>query len=227
MSEPKSLPEPFGGILDELLEVGAIQFGLHELKAHRTNKALRLSEYYFNCRGMSHPGGKGKVPPELIERIATLMVGSTIDVDDVDCIVAVPDGATPYAEALGRLLILPVVRLTKRAFEDGTTRVDGIEGGPSAFEGKRRALLVEDVVTSGASSMEAADVLGPHGVEVTDALCVVDRQQGGYERFNARGITLRSLFTFRVILDHAFAKGKILEPKYQTCIAYHAESQNL
>jgi len=226
MSEPTLLPEPHGGIVDSLLEAGAIQFKLHELKAHRTNKALRLSEYYFNCRSTAHPGGKGKVPPELIERIAMLMVVSTIDARSFDCIAAVPDGATPYAEALGRQLGLPVIRLTKRTNEDDTTCVDGIEGDSSAFRGMR-ALLVEDVVTSAASSLEAVTVLTRHGIRVSDIVCVVDRQQGGTQRLVEQDITLRSLLVFRGILDHAFARKEIDRLKYETCIAYHAESSSL
>ncbi len=227
MSEPKLLPEPHGGIVDGLLAVGAIQFGLHELKAHRTNKALRLSEYYFNCRSTAHPGGKGKVPPELIERIVTLMVRSAIDARPFDCIAAVPDGATPYAEALGRQLGLPVIRLIKRTNdEDGTTCVDGIDGDASAFRGKR-ALLAEDVVTSAASTMEAVTVLGRHDIRVSDVVCAVDRQQGGAQRLFEQDITLRSVLVFRGILDHTFARKEIDRLKYETCIAYHAESSSL
>lgn len=227
MSQPKSLSEPFAGIANDLFAAGAIQFGLHPLKIHRTRPDLPLSEYYFNCRSVAHPGGEGKVPAALVTRIATLMVGRTIDARSFDCIAAVPDGATPYADALAAALGgIPVIRMTKRTYEDGTTCVNGIEGDVSAFRGGR-ALLVEDVVTSAASSMEAVSVLNRHDILVSDVLCVVDRQQGGVQRLIEQNITLRSLFSFRDLLDHFHALGQIDRLKYETCIAYHAESKSL
>lgn len=227
MSQPQSLAEPFAGIANDLFAAGAIQFGLHPLKIHRTRPDLPLSEYYFNCRSVAHPGGEGKVPARLVERIALAMVGRTIDARSFDCVAAVPDGATPYAEALGSVLgEMSVIRLSKRRNEDGTTCVDGIEGDVSAFRGKR-ALLVEDVVTSAASSMEAVTVLSRHGIRVSDVVCIVDRQQGGMQRLIEQNITLRPLFSFRDLLDHFRARKEIDQLKYETCIAYHAGSQNL
>jgi len=155
------------------------------------------------------------------------MVGRTIDARSFDCIAAVPDGATPYADALAAALDgIPVIRLSKRRNEDGTTCVDSIEGDVSAFRGKR-ALIVEDVVTSAASSMEAVTVLRRYGIHVSDVVCIVDRQQGGVQRLIEQNIALRPLFTFRELLDHFRACNEIDQLKYETCIAYHAESQNL
>lgn len=226
MSQPKLLPEPFAGVANDLFAVGAIQFDEHKLKIQRTRPDLPLFPYDFNCRGTGHPSGEGKVPPELVRRIALLTVGRTIDVRPFDCIFAVPDGATPYAHELGLILGLPVIRLTKRKDDDGATCVDGIEGGAPAFRGKR-GLGVEDVVTSAASSMEAVTVTTRHEIRVSDIVCVVDRQQGGTQRLIEQGIALRSLFTFRGLLDHFLAMEKINQKKYDACIAYHAGSQNL
>ncbi|MEI6511121.1 MAG: hypothetical protein WCO25_03710 [Candidatus Uhrbacteria bacterium] len=226
MSQSQLLSEPFAGIANDLLAAGAIQFGDHRLKIHRTRPDLPLSPHYFNCRSVAHPGGEGKVTPELVERIATLMVRSTIDAEAFDCLFAVPDGATPYAEDLGRILGIPVIRLTKRKNDDGTTCVDGIEGDVSAFRGMR-GLGIEDVVTSAASSMEAVTVMTRHAMRVSDIVCVVDRQQGGYQRLFEQNIRLRSLFTFRALLDHFHAGKQIDRMKYEACLAYHAASANL
>jgi orotate phosphoribosyltransferase len=59
----------------------------------------------------------------------------------------------------------------------------------------RRLLVVEDVVTSGGQIVESVTQLRALGADITTALCVIDRQQGGTDNLAAAGIELRSLFT--------------------------------
>ena len=59
----------------------------------------------------------------------------------------------------------------------------------------QRVLVVEDVVTSGGAALSAVHVLREAGLEVAGLLCVVDREQGGREAFEAEGVTFDPLFT--------------------------------
>ena len=72
--------------------------------------------------------------------------------------------------------------------------------GPAMPQGLRSA-LVDDVITTGGSLIQARDVLRREvGVEVTDALVVIDREEGGRETLAAEGITLSALFHKRDFL---------------------------
>jgi len=69
-----------------------------------------------------------------------------------------------------------------------------VEGPPLSAED--RVLMVEDVVTSGGSVLRAVERLeADTGAKVLAVLCVVDRQAGGAEAFQAAGVPLEALFT--------------------------------
>lgn len=66
--------------------------------------------------------------------------------------------------------------------------------GPALPRGLKVA-LVDDVITTGGSLIQARDVLrNEAGVDVTDAIVVIDREEGGRETLEAEGITLSALF---------------------------------
>ena len=55
--------------------------------------------------------------------------------------------------------------------------------------------LLEDVVTTGASSVKAVKVLREAGYVVNRVVCIVDRRENGEDPFTDEGLELHSLFT--------------------------------
>lgn len=99
-------------------------------------------------------------------------------------------GGIPVVTALGRHTGLPCAFVRKQAKPYGTCRL--AEGAEVAG---RRVLVVEDVVTSGGQIVLSTADLRALGAEVGEALCVIDREQGGFEALAAEGIRLVSLLT--------------------------------
>ena len=60
-----------------------------------------------------------------------------------------------------------------------------------------KVAIVEDVVTTGGSSLQAAERARDFGCEIVVVAAVVDRLQGGADNFRARGLEFRSLMTVR------------------------------
>lgn len=58
-------------------------------------------------------------------------------------------------------------------------------------------VIVEDVVTTGGSSLKAIERVEACGLKVQEVLAIVDRLEGGREAFEERGYRLRTLFTIR------------------------------
>ena len=74
----------------------------------------------------------------------------------------------------------------------GTNRF--IEG---PVEPGQRAVIVEDVVTTGGSSLKAIERVEEFGMQVAGVIAIVDRLEGGREAFQSRGYRLRALLTIR------------------------------
>lgn len=96
-------------------------------------------------------------------------------------------GGIPVVTALGRHTGLPCAFVRKQAKAYGTCRLAEVAG--------RRVLVVEDVVTSGGQIVLSTADLRSLGAQVDEALCVIDREQGGAEALVAEGIRLASLLT--------------------------------
>lgn len=213
----KRMKGAYGIVASGLYAHQAVQFGEFFLKKDRGNQNGEPSPIYFNCRITGNPAKEGKVPPWLLEGIVDQMIAVHVR-PGFDFVAAVPHGATPYGELLARELDIPLVRLTKRENGDGTTTVDGVEGSPDTQF--RYGLLVEDVVTTAASSVEAIGVLRELGCFIEHAVCVVNRQQGGDRRLAKTGVELHTLFTIADLLDHYRARGDINDATFEACHDY-------
>lgn len=97
-------------------------------------------------------------------------------------------GVLTVAAEEGRELTGFVVR--KEPKSHGTQRY--IEGPLRPGE---RVAIVEDVVTTGGSSLQAIERVREFGAEVVEVLAIVDRMEGAAAAFRERNIPFRSLLT--------------------------------
>jgi orotate phosphoribosyltransferase len=126
--------------------------------------------------------------PRLLDAVAEAM--APLVPDDVEVLAGLELGGIPVVTALGRHTGLPCAFVRKQPKTYGTARL--AEGADVAG---RRVLVVEDVVTSGGQVVLSTADLRAAGAQVADALCVIDRQEGGTEALAGHGIALRSLVT--------------------------------
>jgi orotate phosphoribosyltransferase len=109
-----------------------------------------------------------------------------------------PDAVRLAGPALGAVALsasaslasgLPFVIVRDSAKEYGTA--NRLEG---PFEEGEVVCLIEDVVTSGGALAEAVGALREAGLVVRNAICVVDREEGGADTLARLGVRLRSLY---------------------------------
>ncbi len=105
-------------------------------------------------------------------------------------------GAVTLAAAASLASGLPFVIVRKVPKSYGTG--NQLEG---AFDEGDLTCLVEDIVTSGGAAVAAVETLREAGLAVRNAVCVIDREEGGSEALSGVGVTLRPLFRVRELAD--------------------------
>jgi orotate phosphoribosyltransferase len=122
-------------------------------------------------------------------------------------IAGVESAGIPHSSALAFDAGRPSVFVRKAAKEHGLAR--RIEGGDVHA---RRTILVEDMVTTGGSSLSAVEALRGAGAEVTACLAIITYGFAeATQAFAAAGVELTTLTTFEMVVAEALARGAIGE----------------
>jgi orotate phosphoribosyltransferase len=149
----------------------------------------KKASYYLDCRQITLDAQGARLVGEgMLEALGG---------DSPELVGGMAIGADPITAAiltLAGLRGLPLrgVIVRKEAKAHGTGRL--VEG---PFREGESIAIVEDVVTTGGSSLAAIERCEEVGLKVQRVLAIVDRLEGGREAFAARGYELTSLFTIR------------------------------
>ena len=146
----------------------------------------RSSDYYVDCKRvtLSSEGAYlcAKLMLEKIHPEIVAVGGLTLGADPIVASISV------LSHLKGKGLSGMIVR--KEPKKHGT--MNYVEG--PALEVCAKVAVVEDVVTSGASLLLAIERITAAGYKVTQALALLDRQEGGREAILAKGLALQALF---------------------------------
>jgi orotate phosphoribosyltransferase len=108
----------------------------------------------------------------------------------------------PLAAFLARSMNVPMIYVRKSSKAHGTaSRIEG-RLGPG-----ERVLLIEDLITDGASKLDFIDAIRDAGGKVADVLVVLDRLQGGVEALSGIDIHLHAATDISIVLDEGMAAG--------------------
>ena len=149
----------------------------------------QVSSYYLDCRRVTLDSeGANLVAAGILELLG----------DDLpDAIGGMAIGADPITAAVitlagmrGQSLKGFIVR--KEAKLHGTARA--VEGPVHSGD---QVVIVEDVVTTGGSSLKAIEHAEAFGLRIRQVIAIVDRLQGGEKAFTEKGYSLSSLVTIR------------------------------
>ncbi|HVG26556.1 MAG TPA: orotate phosphoribosyltransferase [Acidobacteriaceae bacterium] len=177
-------------VASALLSVGGVSFRPDD---PITFKSGILSPVYCdNRRFPFHP----REWRQVIEGFVELMVQTGVNFDVIGGIEA---AGIPHSATLGFVTATPSVFIRKAAKEHGTKR--RVEGGDVTG---RTVLLIEDLVTTGSSSLAGVEALRAEGAVVTDCLAIVSyRFREAMEQFQLAGVQLHTLTSFGEVLELA------------------------
>jgi uridine monophosphate synthetase len=128
---------------------------------------------------------------------------------------AIPYAALPIGTAVALELDLPLIYPRREVKTHGTGRQ--IEG---AFKPGDRAIVLDDLITTGGSKLTAIEPLEAAGLAVKDVVVLIDREQGGREELEAAGYRLHAVLRLGEMLDHLVEAGRIGPEQRQKVLRY-------
>jgi len=162
----------------------------------------KKSPYYIDLRLVpSFPHEYRKMIKELQNLIA-----EDVGFENFHSLVSVPTGGLVVAASLAIEIVKPLIYVRKRAKEHGTSKaVEGVTCHDM------KLLMIEDVVTSGGSVINAIKSIKAEKMVIADAYAVVDRMEGAAQALQAEGVKLHSLLTINDITQILFEQKLISE----------------
>lgn len=169
--------------LQQLVREKALKFG------HFTLASGKKASYYLDCRQITLDSQGARLIGEgMLDLLAAdmpqLVGGMAIGADPITAAILTLAGISNQP--------LRGVMVRKEPKQHGTGKL--VEG---PFQSGESIAVVEDVVTTGGSSLKAIEHCEAVGLKVQRVLAIIDRLEGGREAFAARGYELSTLFTIR------------------------------
>ncbi|WP_458207479.1 orotate phosphoribosyltransferase [Haladaptatus sp. NG-SE-30] len=166
-------------LIDALRDADAVQYGEFEL-SHGGTSNYYVDKYLF------------ETDPHCLELIAEAFAERLGETK----LAGVALGAVPLVAVTSVETGLPYVIARKQQKEYGTANL--IEG---RLEESEEVVVLEDIVTTGQSAVDAVEALRDAGAEVNRILVVVDREEGGRENLAEAGVEMEALLSASDLLD--------------------------
>ena len=170
-------------LIELMREKKALEFGNFTLASGKQ------ASFYLDCRKITLDSkGVNLVAAGMLDKLG----------DDLpDAVGGMAIGADPITAAVimlsgqqNRPLKGFIVRKEAKAHGKG----QAVEGPVQPGE---RVVILEDVVTTGGSSLQAIEQAEAFGLQVEGIIAIIDRLEGGAQAFQQRGYQLESLLTVR------------------------------
>lgn len=192
-----------------LHKIGAIKFGTFKLTSGR------ISPYYIDLR---------VVPsfPEALQQVSVIyvkLIETELGTQNFERIAGIATAGIPFASLVAYRVKKPFLYIRRRTKMHGRER--RIEGMIMPGD---RVLLVDDLITTGLSLRKAAKAIRAEGGVVSDALVLLDREEGGKERLKKDNINPHCLLTAREAATKLYELGAIEEHQLKTILKQAKET---
>ncbi len=150
----------------------------------------KRSSFYIDCKETT-------LNPEGMYLVGHLMLQTVLKIPHIEAVGGVSIGGDPLVCSTviaSYALRDPIPGFLIRKEPKGHGKNRWVEGGKNLRAGMN-VLILEDVVTTGGSSLKAVEVTEKEGLKVKGVIALLDRLEGGREAIEAKGYLFQSLFT--------------------------------
>ncbi|MBW2030459.1 MAG: orotate phosphoribosyltransferase [Deltaproteobacteria bacterium] len=185
------------------------------------NDALKIGDYIL------HSGKKSPYYVDLrqsiSDHIAMDWIGNSlarivineIGRAKVDKVMGVPTAGVPFATIVSQKLAIPMLYYRKERKEHGVRKK--VEGN---MERNDRILMIDDLITTGQSVIDAAEAAREQGGIVTELVVLLDREQGGSEYIRSHNIEPHVLFNISEAFEWLNEVKLLDKEKYRMIMDY-------
>lgn len=200
-------------VAEILLEIKAVT--LRPSEPYRYASGILSPIYTDNRLLMGYPEKRGKI----ISAMAALLKEKGIE---FDLVAGTATAGIPHAAWLAEKTGKPMAYVRTKEKEHG--KENKIEG--FVKEGWK-AVVIEDLISTGGSSVGTVHGLRSAGVEVNDIVAIFTyNMKASEEKFSAEKITLHALTDFQAMIETAAEKGYITEKEKETAIEWNKDPEN-
>jgi orotate phosphoribosyltransferase len=186
-----------------LHKTGAIKFGVFKLTSGK------ISPYYIDLR---------IIPsfPDAFQEVCVFyrtLIQEKVGAENFERVAGIPVAGIPFASLVAYQFRKPFLYIRKEEKLHGRRkRIEGILAPGD------KILLVDDLVTSGLSLKSAAEALRAEGGVVSDAVVLLDREEGGRENLAKANIRLHSLVRVSEAVNVLYDIGALDEMQRDTIL---------
>lgn len=203
MKAVKVSPDKKEKMANILFKIDAVKFGVYKLSSGKS------SPYYIDLRVVpSFPDAFREICDFYVQYIS-----EQIGIKNFDRIVGVPIAGIPFASQIAYNLKKPFLYVRKDMKHHGRERrVEGV------LVSGDRVLLLDDLLTTGLTLTTAIDAARAEGGVVTDVVVFLDREEGGRELLEGKGVKVHSLLKISEIANMLFEIGAIDQESLKTIL---------
>jgi orotate phosphoribosyltransferase len=118
---------------------------------------------------------------------------------EIDCVGGMTLGADALAHGVGTAMFRRGRKVRESTVRKATKQHGAQRRIDGNFEQGDRVLVLDDVVTTGGSTLQAIEAFRAAAGEVSAAFAIVDREQGGAENIRAQGVRFAALYTLKEV----------------------------
>ncbi|QBP41517.1 orotate phosphoribosyltransferase [Paenisporosarcina antarctica] len=191
-----------------LLSIGAVEF--RPKSPFTWTSGIKSPIYCDNRLTMSSPTVRKQIAEALATNIREFF-------PETNVVAGTATAGIPHAAWVSDVLNLPMVYVRSKAKEHG--RGNQIEG---KIEAGQKVIVVEDLISTGGSSIDAVHALEKQGCEVLGVVCIFTYHlKRADELFEKAGIPYVSLTNFDALIEEATVAKQISDEDKPQLIEWH------